>query len=133
MREVCVSQAVTLRLESECCVFLASMLYFRPHMLAIVAIGGKQYVVRPGDHIRTEKIAGVEGARIAFDTVLLKGDASTLTVGEPYVKGARVHATIHANGRGERKMVFRYHSKTRYRKKKTHRQDYTELVVEKIA
>lgn len=101
--------------------------------LAVVKTGGKQYVVQPGDTIRVEKLAGDDGATVAFDEVLLVGDDSTVTIGAPVVKEAKVIATVIKQGRADKILVVKYKNKTRYRRKVGHRQSFTEVKVESIA
>lgn len=101
-------------------------------MFAVIETGGKQYVVKPGQKIKIEKITTDAKDQAVFDKVLLKTDKANIEIGTPYIKGARVEARILADGRSERKIVFRYHSKTRYRKFKTHRQPYTEVEITTI-
>ncbi|MEK7195189.1 MAG: 50S ribosomal protein L21, partial [Patescibacteria group bacterium] len=50
----------------------------------------------------------------------------------PYIEGAKVEADVLGQGRDKKKIVFKYHSKTRYRKKKGHRQHFTEVKITKI-
>lgn len=90
-------------------------------------------MVQPGDTIRVEKLAGEDGATVAFDEVLLVGDDSAVTVGTPVVKAAKVTATIIKQGRADKIMVVKYKNKTRYRRKVGHRQSFTEVKVESIA
>lgn len=98
---------------------------------AIIETGGKQYKVSRGTNISIEKLPGDEGSEITFDKVLLtSGDV--VSVGAPYIKGAEVVAKIVKQFREDKKIVFRYHSKTRYRKKKGHRQHKTEVEITKI-
>ncbi len=99
---------------------------------AVIETGGKQYKVSPGDKIKIEKISGKEGEDVHFDKVLLKADGASVEVGAPYLTGAKVEATVLRQARDKKKIVFRYHSKTRYRKKKGHRQHFTEVQIEKI-
>lgn len=98
---------------------------------AIIETGGKQYKVSAGDTIRVEKLSAPKGA-VAFDRVLLVADGEKTTVGTPYVGGAKVTGTVVREGRDEKKIIFRYHSKTRYRKKKGHRQHFTEVKIESL-
>lgn len=84
------------------------------------------------------------GEEFDFDQVLLTADqrridadprgntAINVNIGRPLVEGARVHARVLEYGRGEKKIVFKYHSKTRYKKKKGHRQPYTKVEILKI-
>jgi large subunit ribosomal protein L21 len=100
--------------------------------IAIIETGGKQYKVFPKTRLRIEKIEGQEGDAVVFDKVLLVGERDAVVIGTPYVSGATVAAKIVRVGRDDKKIVFRYHSKTRYRKKKGHRQPFTEIEVLEI-
>ncbi|NCO15470.1 MAG: 50S ribosomal protein L21 [Parcubacteria group bacterium] len=99
---------------------------------AIIQTGGKQYRVSPGQKVKIEKIEGAQDAILSFDKVLLIGDGDNIKVGTPYVEAAKVEAKILKQGRDKKKIVFRYHSKTRYRKKKGHRQHFTEVEIVKF-
>ncbi len=99
---------------------------------AVIETGGKQYKVAPGEKMKIEKLNGAAGEEIVFEKVLLVVDGSEISVGEPYLKDATVSAKLLGQGRADKKIVFRYHSKTRYRKKKGHRQPYTEVEILKI-
>lgn len=101
-------------------------------MFAIIETGGKQYKVLPNTTIMVEKLPKNAGDEFKFDRVLLIADDSEVSVGAPYLKGAAVHAKVVQQLKGEKKVIFRYHSKTRYRKHKGHRQQYTEVKVERI-
>ncbi|OHB21977.1 MAG: 50S ribosomal protein L21 [Parcubacteria group bacterium RIFCSPLOWO2_01_FULL_48_18] len=96
---------------------------------AVIETGGKQYKVSAGQKLKIEKIAAKEGERVALDKVLLVVDGEAVAVGAPFVKDAKVEAEVLRHGREKKKIVFRYHSKTRYRKKKGHRQHFTEIKV----
>lgn len=101
--------------------------------LAIIKTGGKQYIVSSGKNIKIEKIKGEMGGKINLDKVLLFSDDKKTLIGKPQVAGIGVSAEILKQARDEKKIVFRYHSKTRYRKKKGHRQHYTLLKILDIA
>ena len=60
------------------------------------------------------------------------GDDKKAEIGTPTVKGAKVEAKVLEQGRGKKIIVFKYHAKTRYRKKKGHRQPFTEVEIIKI-
>lgn len=98
---------------------------------AIIETGGKQYKVAVGQRIKIEKINAGEGGVFAFDRVLLKSDGSAVRIGTPYVEGAKISAKVLRQARDRKKIVFKYHSKTRYRKKKGHRQYFTEVEITK--
>jgi large subunit ribosomal protein L21 len=99
---------------------------------AIVEAGGKQYKIAAGEKITIEKVQAEAGADFVFDKVLLMVDGDTVKIGAPYLDGAKIAAKVVAQGRDDKKIIFRYHSKTRYRKKKGHRQPHTEIEIGKI-
>lgn len=99
---------------------------------AIIATGGKQYTVTPGQKLKVEKLAGEEGDKVTFDQVLLSSDGSKVQVGAPLVPGAGVKGTILRQARSKKVTVFKYHSKNRFDKKKGHRQHFTEVQIESL-
>ncbi len=99
---------------------------------AIIRTGGKQYRVEPGQTLKIEKIAPKEDGSVVFSDVLMKADGETFMIGEPLVPGASVEAKLVKQGRAKKIIVFRYHSKTRYKKKKGHRQEFTEVEITAI-
>lgn len=100
-------------------------------MYAIIATGGKQYKVQEGDVIRVEKLGAEAGSEVTFDQVLLVGDKE-VKVGTPTVEGASVKATVVAEGKSKKVIVYRYKRKTGYHKKNGHRQAYTQVKIDKI-
>lgn len=103
-------------------------------MIAVIETGGKQYLVKQGDIIKIEKIAGEAGKEAIFDKVLLLADeaGSEVKVGSPYVAGAKVTATILAQDRAKKVRVVKYKRKVRYCKVHGHRQDYTKIKVQSL-
>ena len=97
---------------------------------AVIKTGGKQYLVKPGQKLRVEKLP--EGP-VIFKEVLLTGDdENNLYVGTPFLKNASVEAERISDGKEKKVIVARYHSKTRYRKTKGHRQPFTEVLIKTI-
>ena len=90
------------------------------------------FFTKGGKTIGAEKIIPKDGEYFSFDKVLLKAQEEKVEIGMPYVAGAKIEAKMLKQGREKKKIVFRYHSKTRYRKKKGHRQPYTEVEIVKI-
>jgi len=100
-------------------------------MFAVIETGGKQLKVEAGQNYFVEKLDGKDGDEIVFDKVLLI-DGEKLTVGNPYVKGAKVTAKIVKSGKSKKIQVFKYKSKANYRRLSGHRQPYTKISVESI-
>lgn len=100
-----------------------------PNDFAIIQTGGKQYKVSSGAKLQIEKLEVPENGIVVFDKVLLRSMGGAVEIGAPYLSGATVEANLVGHGRGEKKIVFKYHSKTRQHKKKGHRQEFTEVQI----
>jgi len=104
---------------------------------AIIKTGGKQYRVSAGEKLVIEKLGkgakGVEaGETVVFDEVLLRTVGDKVEIGKPFITGAKVEAKTLAPFKDKTKIVFKYHAKARYKKKKGHRQPHTEVQIVKI-
>lgn len=100
-------------------------------MYAIVETGGKQLTVREGDVVKVERLKGEPGDTVTLDRVLALG-GEQMQIGAPTVDGATVQAKVVRQGRGRKIMVMRYKAKSHSRRKTGHRQDFTELRIERI-
>lgn len=82
--------------------------------------------------LKIEKLAAKDTDAVYFDNVLLVADGGKVEIGKPLVEGAKVSAKIIRQARERKKIVFKYHAKVRYKKKKGHRQHFTEVEITKI-
>ena len=105
-------------------------------MYAVIRSGGKQYRVSPGGSVRVEKLPGEIGSPVTLEDVLIVGpDASEdgeVKIGAPNVDGARVTATITAQGRGPKLTIFKMKRRKGYRRTRGHRQDLLRVKIENI-
>jgi len=99
---------------------------------AVFKTGGKQYRVKPGDTLDLEKLTVAVDSIAEFGEVLAISNDGEVTFGSPTIEGARVLARVDSHYKDKKLMVFKYKSKTRYRRKKGHRQIYTRLVIQDI-
>jgi large subunit ribosomal protein L21 len=100
-------------------------------MYAVIETGGKQVKVSEGSTIYVEKLDASAGDVVTFDKVLMVGGES-LKLGNPYVEGATVEATVDKQGKQKKIIVFKMKPKKKYRRKQGHRQPYTKLTINKI-
>jgi len=98
-------------------------------MYAIVATGGKQYRVKEGETLRVEKLFADAGDSVELDKVLLVGEGGDVKVGAPYLDGAKVTATVTANGRGDKVKIIKFRRRKHSRRQAGHRQSYTEIQI----
>ncbi len=101
-------------------------------MYAVIRTGGKQYRVAPGESVRVERLPGEVGDPVELPDVLLVAGEGEPRVGTPRVPGAVVHARIAAQGRHRKIVVFKAKRRKNYRRKQGHRQEYTELLIDRI-
>lgn len=102
-------------------------------MFAIVSTGNKQYLVSEGDTFHIDKRVEEVDAKISLDVLLVaEDDGSTFKVGAPTVSGASVSATVVKHGLEKKVHVVKYKPKSRYARNVGHRQQFTEVKIEKI-
>jgi large subunit ribosomal protein L21 len=96
-------------------------------MEAVIATGGKQYRVSPGQVITVEKVVGDKGSTVEFrDVVFVNRDGEVLT-GTSTLHGARVRAEIVGQGRRRKVTVVKFKRRKNYRRHRGHRQPVTTL------
>ena len=99
---------------------------------AIIKTGGKQYRVKQGDVVDVELLALDVGSIAEFDEVLAVSENGQVNFGSPTLSGAKVTAEVQSHYKDRKVIVFKYKSKTRYRRKQGHRQSYTRLLIQGI-
>jgi len=99
---------------------------------AVVRIGGMQYRVAPQERLRVPRLRAEEGQTLEFKDVLLVEADGEVLVGTPTVRSASVRAKVLGHGKGEKVIVFKMKRRKKYRRKRGHRQPYTEVLVEDI-
>lgn len=95
---------------------------------SIIETGGKQYIVKTGDKIQVEKLSGNAGDAIKFDKVLFSTNDKDIKIGKPFV-GFAAEGKILKQAKGDKIYVLKYKSKSKYRRKIGHRQEYTEVEI----
>ena len=98
---------------------------------ALIKTGGKQYKVTEGQVIEVELLESKDSSFV-FEEVLLVVDGDDVKIGTPTVEGMKVYADVVGDIKGDKIEVFKYKSKSRYRKHTGHRQKYTQLKINGI-
>lgn len=98
---------------------------------AIIKTGGKQYIVKPGDKIKVEKLNSSKDQDVVFDNVLLIGGEKSeeILVGAPFLTDYIVKGKVLSEGKREKIIVYKFKSKKHYQRKQGHRQLYTEVEI----
>ncbi|MGU9950899.1 MAG: 50S ribosomal protein L21 [Gammaproteobacteria bacterium WSBS_2016_MAG_OTU1] len=99
---------------------------------AILATGGKQYRVCPGDTIEIELLDAEAGDSQVFEQVLMLETDEGIQVGTPYLDKISVRATVLENFRGEKLRVFKMRRRKKSRRTQGHRQSLSRVRIDTI-
>lgn len=100
---------------------------------AVIETGGKQYIVSKGDVIDVELLGEhKEGDKIVFDKVLLSDNGKDATIGDPYIKGAKVQTSFVKVKKGKKLSIIRFKAKSNRDRKIGHRQKYATVKIESL-
>ena len=101
-------------------------------MYAIVNINGIQTRITPDEVISVPRLVGDPGAKLTFDQLLLLGDGDRISIGQPYLKGAKVTVEVLEHLRGPKLRIFKFKRRREYRRRRGHRDELTRLRVTAI-
>lgn len=103
-------------------------------MYAVIATGGKQYLVKEGQTLNVEKLEKEAGSTFDLDVLMVAdADGKDVKLGTPNLSGAKVTAKVLSQGRAKKIRVVKYKPKSRYTRVNGHRQPFTKIQIEKIA
>ncbi len=102
-------------------------------MYAVIKTGGKQHKVAEGEILRVEKLKASEGEPVDITDVLLIEKDGEVTLGSPFIEGAKVTAKILRHGKEDKVTIIKMKRRKDYRKKQGHRQNYSEIQIEQIS
>jgi large subunit ribosomal protein L21 len=98
-------------------------------MYAVIRTGGKQYLVSPGEKVKIETTAHESGNIEFSDILAVSGEEGKF---ESDLTGAKVLASVVAEGRGDKILVFKLKRKKQYKKMQGHRQNFVEVKINEI-
>jgi len=101
-------------------------------MYAVIRTGGKQYRVSQGEEVKVERLNGEVGDTVTFEEVLVTSDGENTQIGQPVVENAKVVGRIVRQGKERKVLVIKYKRRKGYRRKKGHRQMFTQVKIEAI-
>jgi large subunit ribosomal protein L21 len=101
-------------------------------MEAVIATGGKQYRVAPGQVIKVERLGRATGSSVEFDKVLLVNDGGQVTVEPRALASARVTGEVLSERKSGKVLVVKFKRRKNYRRHRGHRQTLTAVRITKI-
>ena len=102
-------------------------------MYAVIKTGGKQHKVAEGEILKVEKLNASKGEPVDITDVLLIEKDGEVTLGSPFIEGAKVTAKILRHGKEDKVTIIKMKRRKDYRKKQGHRQNYSEIQIEQIS
>ncbi len=102
-------------------------------MYAIIADGGRQYKVEPGQTLDIDLREAEPGQKLAFDRVLAIGGDDGFRLGQPVIEGASVAATVLDTTKGQKIYVQKFRRRKNSKRRTGHRQKYLRVRIESIA
>ena len=103
-------------------------------MYAIVDIAGQQFKVEAGKEIFVNRLAAAKDSSVEFDKVLLVDSEGQIKLGNPYVKGAVVKATVlDDEAKADKVLVFKKICRKGFQKLNGHRQKLSKIRIDEIA
>jgi large subunit ribosomal protein L21 len=102
-------------------------------MYAVIQTGGKQYRVEEGATLKIEKLELGTGDSVEFDKVLMVQSGDAVKVGQPYVEGGKVTATVLSQGRHKKVKIIKFRRRKHHMKQMGHRQYFTEVQITGIS
>lgn len=101
-------------------------------MYAIVEIQGQQFKVEKDQKIFVHRVSADKGSDFEVEKVLLVDNDGKVTIGAPFIGGAKVVLTVGDQVKGDKVLVFHKKRRKGYRKLNGHRQQFTEVTVKNI-
>lgn len=101
-------------------------------MEAVIATGGKQYRVAPGQVITVERLAADRGAAVEFRSVLLVTRDGEVLAGPERLGAARVRGQVLGATRSRKVLVVKFKRRKNYRRHRGHRQALTRIRITDI-
>ena len=98
-------------------------------MYAIVKVGGKQYRVEKGDSLLVDRMPDAEGAKVALQPLLFKGDSDDAVFAGSDLEKIKVEAVVKGHERGKKIHVLKFKPKRGYKRRMGHRSDLTRLEI----
>ena len=100
-------------------------------MYAVFKLSGFQYTAQEGDVLKVPH-QNIDGNKIDITDVMMIKENDNAIIGSPYIDNAKIEAELLGHGKDDKVLIYKYKRRTKYRRTQGHRQDYTEIKINKI-
>jgi len=102
-------------------------------LYAIAETSGQQFWFEVNRYYDIDRLNAKEKDKITLEKVLLLKDKSSITIGKPYVKDAKIELEVVSHKRDKKILVYKMRPKKKTRRKMGHRQELTRVMVKSIS
>ena len=102
-------------------------------LYAIAETSGQQFWFEVDKYYDVDRLNAKEKDKITLDKVLLIKDKSSISIGKPYIKGAKIELEVVSHKRNRKIIVYKMRPKKKTRRKMGHRQELTRVMVKSIS
>ena len=101
-------------------------------LYAIAETSGQQFWFEENKYYDIDRLNAKEKDKIILEKVLLLKDKKSITIGQPYVKDAKIELEVVSHRRDKKILVYKMRPKKKTRRKMGHRQELTRVMVKSI-
>ena len=102
-------------------------------LYAIAETSGQQFWFEVDRYYDIDRLNAKEKDKIILEKVLLLKDKNSITIGQPYIKDAKIELEVVSHKRDKKILVYKMRPKKKTRKKIGHRQELTRVMVKSIS
>ncbi len=100
---------------------------------AIAETSGKQVLFEVNRYYDLDRMDLKEKDKITLDNILLVKEKDKISIGQPYVKNAKIELEVISHKRDKKIIVYKMRPKKKTRRKMGHRQELTRVMVKSIS
>ena len=102
-------------------------------LYAIAETSGQQFWFEVNRYYDIDRLNAKEKDKITLEKVLLLKDKNSITIGQPYIKDAKIELEVVSHKRDKKILVYKMRPKKKTRRKMGHRQELTRVMVKSIS
>ena len=102
------------------------------NLYAIAETSGQQFWFEVDKYYDIDRLNAKEKDRITIDKILLIKDKDNISIGNPYIKNAKIELEVVSHKRDKKIIVYKMRPKKKTRRKMGHRQELTRVMVKSI-
>ena len=103
------------------------------NLYAIAETSGQQFWFEVDKYYDIDRLNAKEKDKITLDKILLIKDKDKVSIGQPYIKNAKIELEVVSHKRDKKIIVYKMRPKKKTRRKMGHRQELTRVMVKSIS